>query len=69
MLVISQQEGEILEIGEDVRILIRECRGGWVRLAVDAPRDVAVRRVQADEPSDREEESVGAVVSRRRRPR
>lgn len=46
MLVITQQEGEILEIGDDVRILIRRVRGGWVRMAIDAPREVSIRRVK-----------------------
>lgn len=63
MLVISQQEGEELWIGEDIRIAIRRVRGGWVRLAIDAPRHIPVRRVgraeeeatvaPAEEPAER----------------
>lgn len=50
MLVISQSEGEILEIGDSVRIHIRRVRGRWVRLCIEAPREVAIRRIQADAP-------------------
>lgn len=74
MLVISQSEGEVLEIGPDVRIHIRRVRGRWVRLCIEAPREVEIRRVsrndQGDEPSL--PEPVGTApeptVVRRRRP-
>lgn len=45
MLVITHQEGEILQIGPDIRILIRRVKGGWVRLCIDAPREIAIQRV------------------------
>jgi carbon storage regulator len=50
MLVISHQEGDILQIGDDVRIMIRQVKGGWVRLAIDAPREVPITRIQPPEP-------------------
>lgn len=49
MLVITQQEGEILEIGGNIRIMIRRVKGGWVRLCIDAPREVAIQRIVPDE--------------------
>lgn len=49
MLVITQQEGEILAIGGDIKIMIRRVKGGWVRLCIDAPREVAITRIVPDE--------------------
>lgn len=81
MLVITQQEGEILEIGDNVRILIRRVRGGWVRMAIDAPREVVIRRVRvaadaavavgddSDKPEIPPPLTPANVVTRRRRPK
>ena len=59
MLVLTQREGEILQIGEDVRIYIKRIRGGSVRLCIDAPDDVALQRIpvpEAPEAQQQEEE-------------
>lgn len=78
MLVITHQEGEILQIGPDIRILIRRVKGGWVRLCIDAPREIPIQRIV---PADKESRPATAapqqpppevtpqeVVVRRRRP-
>jgi carbon storage regulator len=43
-LVLSRKAGESLKIGDDVTVTVVEVRGGQVRVAVDAPRDVSVHR-------------------------
>ena len=48
MLVLTQKEGEILQIGDDIRIYIKRVKGNWVRLCIDAPRDVALLRIAGD---------------------
>ncbi len=47
MLVLTQREGEVLQVGEDVRIHIKRIRGNWVRLCIDAPREVSLERIAA----------------------
>lgn len=47
MLVLTQKEGEILQVGDDVRIYIKRIKGNWVRLCIDAPRHVELRRIPA----------------------
>lgn len=78
MLVITHQEGEILQIGSDIRILIRRVKGGWVRLCIDAPREVLVQRIvpsEVEEAKATAEASASRIVTpqeivvRRRRPR
>lgn len=44
MLVLSRRLGESVVIGDDVVVTVLEVRGDVVRLGVDAPREVQVRR-------------------------
>lgn len=48
MLVLSRKVGERIVISENIKLVVVSVRGGKVRLAVDAPRDVAVRRAEAE---------------------
>jgi carbon storage regulator CsrA len=73
MLVITHQEGDVLKIGEDIRVLVRRARGGWVRLAIDAPRSVKLERIAAEPAAAvageaEAEPPLAAVVARRSRP-
>ena len=54
LLVLTHKEGEVLEIGPDVRIHVKRIKGNWVRLCVDAPRDVKVTRLSAAEAAEAE---------------
>ncbi|MGC1275044.1 MAG: carbon storage regulator [Planctomycetaceae bacterium] len=47
MLVLSRCVGESVIIGDDVRITLAECSGGRIKLRVDAPPDVTIRRGEA----------------------
>ena len=49
MLVLSRRPGESLVIGADVRVKVVSTSGGQVRLAIDAPRHVAVHREEVFE--------------------
>ena len=44
MLVLSRGEGQVITIGDNIRITIVEVRGDKVRVGIDAPRDVRVTR-------------------------
>jgi carbon storage regulator len=44
MLVLSRKENERLIIGENIVVQIVRAAGGKVRLGIEAPRDVAIRR-------------------------
>jgi len=54
MLVLTQKEGEILQIGDDIFIHIKRVKGNWVRLCIDAPREVALQRIAAPKPETAE---------------
>jgi carbon storage regulator len=51
MLVLTQKEGEVLQIGEDIKIYIKRVKGNWVRLCIDAPREVSLLRIPVDKNS------------------
>ncbi|MCE5988888.1 MULTISPECIES: carbon storage regulator CsrA [unclassified Pseudomonas] len=46
MLVIGREVGEVIVIGDDIRIMVVETREGVVRFGVDAPRQVPVHRAE-----------------------
>ncbi|MGH3444829.1 MAG: carbon storage regulator CsrA [Nocardioidaceae bacterium] len=46
MLVLSRRIGESIVIGDDVVVTVLEIRGDVVRVGVDAPREVQVRRAE-----------------------
>ncbi|MCP4809725.1 MAG: hypothetical protein GY913_24885 [Proteobacteria bacterium] len=62
------KEGEILQVGDDVRIYIKRIKGNWVRLCIDAPKSVELRRIPAPAKAagDREEDDTRFVRMRRR---
>ncbi len=48
MLVLTQKEGEVLQIGDDIKIYIKRVKGNWVRLCIDAPREVPLLRIPVE---------------------
>ena len=46
MLVLSRRMGESVVIGDDIVITVLEYRGDVVRIGVEAPRHVQVRRAE-----------------------
>lgn len=53
MLVLSRKAGESLVIGENIHITVTQIGKGRVRIGIDAPKDVHVRRtelLELDEP-------------------
>lgn len=44
MLILTRRIGEVVAIGDDIRLTILGIRGNQVRMGVRAPADVAVHR-------------------------
>ena len=46
MLILTRRPGEAILIGEDIEILVKEVGRNHVRLGINAPRTVTIRRVE-----------------------
>jgi carbon storage regulator len=44
MLILTRKLGESITIGKDIKITILDIKGKYVRVGVEAPRNVAVHR-------------------------
>lgn len=44
MLILTRKVGETIQIGGDITVSVTSITGGQVRIAVDAPKHVAVDR-------------------------
>jgi len=49
MLVVTRRTGEAISIGGDVRVVVLSVDGDRVRLGIEAPRTVEVRRIDWSE--------------------
>ena len=49
MLVLSRLEGQVILIGDNIRITIVEVRGDKVRVGIDAPLCVKIMREEVEQ--------------------
>lgn len=61
MLVITRRVDEAVQIGRDIAVTIVEVDGSKIRLGIDAPSDVSVRRTELESC---EGETIVIVASR-----
>lgn len=52
MLVLGRFEGEAIQIGNDIRVVIVRVNKGYVRVGIQAPADVAIVREEIREDTD-----------------
>ena len=62
MLVLSRREGERIHIGDDVVITIVLLENNRVRIGIDAPREVSIRRSELERIENTECEGREAVL-------
>ena len=44
MLILTRRIGEVITIGEDIRMTVIDIKGRQVRLGIDAPKNISVHR-------------------------
>lgn len=54
MLVLGRREEEAILIGNNIRVVIAEIRPGYVRVGIEAPRDLPVVREELVEEKRKE---------------
>jgi carbon storage regulator len=59
MLVLSRKRTEVIEIGDNIRIMVIDIHHDRVRIGVEAPSDVIVHRLEVAEQIRRKAEEHG----------
>ena len=54
MLVLGRRTGENIRIGDDIKVIVLEVRGGQIKLGIEAPLDVQVHREEIYERIQRQ---------------
>lgn len=52
MLVLSRKEAQEIMIGEHIAVSIIKIRNGKIKIGIDAPKDVNIRRVELNDSPD-----------------
>ena len=50
MLVLTRKIGQVINIGDDIKIMVIDVRGDQVRLGIEAPRSIPIFREELLEP-------------------
>lgn len=56
MLILTRRVGEVLVIGDDVRVHILDIKGDQVRIGIEAPREISVYREEIYQRIQKEKE-------------
>lgn len=62
MLVLSRKVGESFVIGNNMRVQVIRVQGGRVKLAIEAPMEVVIRRQELIGGDDSEDENSSSKV-------
>jgi carbon storage regulator len=60
MVVLTRKVGEKLLIGNDIVITVAEVRGGRIRLGIEAPEEVRVRRAEVEHAEEGQPSNAGS---------
>lgn len=53
MLVLSRNIGEVVKIGDDVKVMVHAIHGNQVKLSFEAPRNIEILREELVNPAER----------------
>ncbi len=62
MLVLGRRPGENIRIGDDIKVIVLEVRGGQIKLGIEAPLTVSVHREEIYERIQRQNRRAARVV-------
>jgi carbon storage regulator len=64
MLILTRKFGENIRIGDKIKIIILDVKGGQVKLGIDAPPNVAVHREEIYERIREENRRASAISAK-----
>ena len=59
MLILRRKAGEMLLIGDDIKLTVLDVYEGGVRLAIDAPRSIPILRSELLQAADANRDAAG----------
>ncbi|CUX71866.1 carbon storage regulator [Clostridium sp. C105KSO15] len=63
MLILQRKKEQSLNIGDNISITVLEIGNDWVKLAIDAPRDVSILRTELIEAASANQEAASISLS------
>jgi len=60
MLVLGRRPGENIRIGDDIKVIVLEVRGGQIKLGIEAPLHIQVHREEIYERIQRQNRRAAA---------
>ncbi len=63
MLILQRKKGQELKIGDNICITVLDMGNDWVKLAIDAPRDVSILRSELIEAASANKEAAAISLS------
>ncbi|MBE5993411.1 MAG: carbon storage regulator [Paenibacillaceae bacterium] len=63
MLILQRKKEQSLNIGDNISITILEIGNDWVKLAIDAPRDISILRSELVEAVSANQEAVSLPLN------
>lgn len=63
MLILQRKKDQSLNIGDNISITVLEIGNDWVKLAIDAPRDVSILRSELLEAVSANQEAVSLPLN------
>lgn len=62
MLILQRKKGQELTIGDNICITVLDVGNDWVKIAIDAPRDVSILRSELIEAASANKEAASATL-------
>lgn len=62
MLVLGRRTGENIRIGDDIKVIVLEVRGGQIKLGIEAPLHIQVHREEIYERIQRQNHRAAATA-------
>jgi carbon storage regulator len=62
MLVLGRRTGENIRIGDDIKVIVLEVRGGQIKLGIEAPLHVQVHREEIYERIQRQNRRAASMT-------
>lgn len=63
MLILQRKKGQELKIGDNISITVLDMGNDWVKLAIEAPRDVSILRSELIEAASANKEAAAVSLS------